>query len=147
VVWGRDDRLLWASIGALYAFQALHVVVPADAVGGRWSWSATVVVGLLEAVLLVACAGLVVDAGWARPLAAWSAGLVGLVFLLYHGLPFETAVTNPYPGEVGVAPWIPVIGIIAAAAGTVVAGLSPRRRAGRGGSPRRLPRRRPASAG
>lgn len=112
---------LWGGIGALYAFQALHMVVPADAVGGRWSWTATLVVGLLEAVLLVACYGLVRGASWAHGLAAGSAGLVGLVFLLYHGLPFETAVTNPYPGEVGLAPWIPVVGIIAASVVTVVA--------------------------
>jgi hypothetical protein len=116
---GRNDRLLWLSIAAVYAFQALHMVIPADAIGGRYSWTATLVVGLLEAGLLVACSGLVRGAPWARPLAAWTAGLTGLVFLLYHGLPFDSPVTNPYPGEVGITPWIPVVGIMAGALGTV----------------------------
>ncbi|HMJ78898.1 MAG TPA: hypothetical protein VK507_23135, partial [Iamia sp.] len=101
---GRNGRLLWLSIATVYVFQALHMVIPADAIGGRYSWTAALVVGLLEAVLLVACFGLQREASWARPLAAWAAGLTGLVFLLYHGLPFDSAVTNPYPGEVGLAP-------------------------------------------
>ena len=115
----RHRRLLWLSIATVYAFQALHVVIPADATGGRYSWTATVVVGLFEWVLLVACVGLLRGAPWAPPLAALMAGLTGLVFLLYHGLPFESPVTNPYPGEVGIAPWIPVVGIIAGALATI----------------------------
>ncbi len=120
---GRNGRPLWLSIAAVYGFQALHMVIPADAIGGRWSWTASLVVGLLEAGLLVACFGLVRGAPWARPLAAGTAGLTGLVFLLYHGLPFDSAVTNPYPGEVGIAPWIPVVGIIAGALGTIWFGV------------------------
>jgi hypothetical protein len=120
---GRNGRLLWLSIATVYVFQALHMVIPADAIGGRYSWTASVVVGLFEAGLLVACAGLRRGATWAPRLAAWMAGLTGLVFLLYHGLPFDSAVTNPYPGEVGVAPWIPVVGIIAGALGTIAFGV------------------------
>lgn len=123
VALGRNDRLLWLSIATVYAFQALHMVIPAEAVGGRYAWTAAVAVGLFEAVLLVACSGLRRDAPWAGRLAAWMAGLTGLVFLLYHGLPFESAVTNPYPGEVGIAPWIPVVGIIAGALGTISFGV------------------------
>lgn len=117
--------MLWLSIATVYGFQALHMVIPANAVGGRYSWTATVVVGLLEAGLLVAGYGLLRDSAWARPLAATTAGLTGLVFLLYHALPFETAVTNPYPGEVGIAPWIPVVGIIAGALATITFALRP----------------------
>lgn len=120
---GWDLRLLWLSIATVYGFQALHMVIPADAVGGRYSWTATVAVGLLEAGLLVACYGLLRGAPWARPLAAATAGLTGLVFLLYHALPVESAVTNPYPGEVGIAPWIPVVGIIVGALGTTTFAL------------------------
>lgn len=139
---GRNGRLLWASIATVYVFQALHMVIPADAVGGRYAWTATVVVGLSEAVLLVACVGLGGEAPWAPRLAAWTAGLTGLVFLLYHGLPFESAVTNPYPGEVGIAPWVPVAGIIAGALGTIWFGVV----AGRGATTERsapTERRRP----
>jgi len=119
----RNSRLLWLSIATVYVFQALHLVIPADAIGGRYSWTAAVAVGMLEAVLLVACSGLRRDATWAPRLAAWMAGLTGLVFLLYHGLPFDSTVTNPYPGEVGIAPWIPVVGIIAGSLGTIYFGI------------------------
>jgi hypothetical protein len=64
---------------------------------------------------------------WAASLTGWTGLTVAVGFVLYHAVPFHSAVTNPYVGEpVGAPAWISVALAVAAGVWAAVEGLGRR---------------------
>lgn len=108
-------RTLEASAWALLVLQLAHGATPADA-------HAEGHVGTVGGLLLVVAAataavGVRTARPWARALTGWTGLTVAVGFVLYHAVPVESPVTNPYLGEpVGAAAWISVALAVAAGA-------------------------------
>ena len=107
----RLEQAAWA----LLVLQVVHGLTPADteaegyvgAVGGL----------LLLVATMAAIYGIRSGRPWAPALTGWTGAVVAAGFVLYHALPFHSAVTNPYLGEpVGAPAWISVAACVAAGA-------------------------------
>jgi hypothetical protein len=105
------DRLTTAVV-ALLALQVVHGATPAKTSSEGYAGLIAGVFAL--AATIAALVGLRRKRPWARPLAGLTGGTVAIGFVLYHVLPFHTPLTNPYVGEVGVGPWIPVVAVVLA---------------------------------
>lgn len=109
-------RLVWAG-GALLATQVVHGLAPASE--GQEENAVGLVLGLLGVVATGVAIGAAVKR---RPQAPGLLTLVsiavGVGFVAYHGLPFDTAVTNPYWGDGTAtgAQWATVVIVLLAAA-------------------------------
>jgi hypothetical protein len=110
----RTQRLLVA-LGALVLFQALHLLdelrTEEDRTGLMALVSPQAIAGIGGAVLAL----IAVRRGlaWGRPTAIATAVLVGLGFLLTHGMPWSAGLTEPYwgDGSADIAQWAGVIGV------------------------------------
>jgi hypothetical protein len=106
------NRLLAAST-ALALAQIIHAAAPVGTEGESLV-GPIVGVGLLIASI-VAAVGAFRSAGWAPRLTLVTGALVAGGFVLYHGTPVHSPVTNPYPGEpVGGPAWASVTLAVAA---------------------------------
>lgn len=115
------NRLLPAS-AALFLAQFVHGLVPADTDSSSMVGPIAGIVLLLTS--LAATIGAWRGSGWAAPLAGWSGVAVAMGFMLYHGLPFHSAATNPYAGEhVSAAAWATVVVCVAAGLWAAYEGL------------------------
>jgi heme/copper-type cytochrome/quinol oxidase subunit 3 len=116
------NRWLATATALLVLAQIVHGAVPAetesDTVLGFYAGIALLLASI------VALVGLVRGRRWAVPLATWTGFVVGVGFVLYHAIPFESPLTNPYPGEaVGAAAWLTVVASVAAGLWCGVEGL------------------------
>lgn len=101
-----------AAAVALIVVQVVHALVP-DETDSEGSFGLVAGVVLLAASV-AALAGLIARRDWGRRLLGITGAAVAAGFLLYHVVPVDSPVTNPYVGEpaVGLAQWAPVIAAI-----------------------------------
>jgi len=118
------DRLE-LSAWALAVFQVVHGFTPADTEAEGY-------VGLVGGLALLVASlaavyGVRTGKPWAPALTGWTGLTVAVGFVLYHAVPFHSAVTNPYLGEpVGAPAWISVALAVAAGAWAAFEGLGRR---------------------
>ena len=109
---------------ALLVLQVVHGLTPADTESEGYVGA---VGGLL--LLIATMAGIYgarTGRSWAAPLTGWTGLTVAVGFVLYHAVPFKSAVTNPYLGEpVGAPAWVSVALCVAAGAWAAYEGLTP----------------------
>ena len=116
------ERSAWA----LVIFQVVHGFTPAETEAEGY-------VGLVGGLVLLVASltavfGLRTAKQWAPALTGWTGLVVAVGFVLYHAVPFHSAVTNPYIGEpVGAPAWISVALAVAAGAWAAAEGLGRRR--------------------
>ena len=110
------------SAWALVITQVVHGFTPAETEAEGY-------VGLVGGLILLVASltavfGLRTGKPWARSLTGWTGLIVAVGFVLYHAVPFHSAVTNPYLGEpVGPPAWISVAFAVAAGAWAAFEGL------------------------
>lgn len=115
---GAIEKAGWA----LIITQVVHGLTPADTEAEGY-------VGLVGGLLLLVASmagvyGSRAGRAWAARLVGLSGAAVAVGFVLYHALPFHSAVTNPYLGEpVGPAAWISVAFAVGAGAWAAYEGL------------------------
>lgn len=116
-------RRLQASAWALVIFQLVHAITPADTDSESYLGP---IAGLI--LLIAACAavyGVRAHRSWAPTVTGWTGLVVAVGFILYHVLPFESPLTNPYLGEpVGPPAWISVALAVGAGAWAAYEGLA-----------------------
>jgi hypothetical protein len=97
------EKAAWA----LVIVQVVHGLTPAET---EAEGSVGLVGGLaLLVAAMVAVVGFRSGRSWATPLTGWTGLIIAVGFTLYHAVPFQSPVTNPYFGEpVGAAAWMSV---------------------------------------
>ena len=120
------SRLFYSAL-ALVVTQVVHGATPADT-------SSEGYVGLVAGLALLvasvtAAVGAFGGSPWAPRLTLVTGAIVAVGFVLYHGIPVHSPVTNPYPGEpVGAPAWLTVGLCVAAGVWAVVEGWRAERR-------------------
>ncbi len=104
---------LAAAAAALLLIQVVHGAIPAET--SSEGYVGAVTGALLIVASIVGLVGAVRNRNWAAPLIGITGAFVAIGFLLYHGLPWHSPVSNPYFGEdkIGALQWTPVILAIA----------------------------------